>query len=310
MTAMVQFGMNVNLAAVAGGPPLQDTAFDLIQWAEARSRTQELILAAIDDNPTNARLAEFAAAYGVAPSLPSAGQLQQIVVRAAGFQNPDQWIERMAESLLPVCRVEIPAATGIGTGFLVGPTTLITAYHVIEEVIEGKQPAKDVVFRFDYRTNRKGVTVRQGNEYKLAGPFNRWKPADASIAAELDYALVKLDGTPGKDQTSKSPNSPARGWLKPKAYQFQKNEPLVIIQHPQARPLALAFNSVLGKAANYRINHNVNTEPGSSGSPCFNASWELVALHDWGSVSKNRAVSFSAILDRMRKKKTLSLVGS
>jgi hypothetical protein len=64
-----------------------------------------------------------------------------------------------------------------------------------------------------------------------------------------------------------TPAAPPRGFVVPRAYQFKKNEPLLIIQHPLASPLALAFNSVKGITATQRVEHNVSIEPGSSDRP-------------------------------------------
>jgi len=61
--------------------------------------------------------------------------------------------------------------------------------------------------------------------------------------------------------------------------------PLLIVQHPHGQPLKLALEtrSITTVNANRtRVRHRTNTERGSSGSPCFNVHWELVALHHCG----------------------------
>jgi V8-like Glu-specific endopeptidase len=46
------------------------------------------------------------------------------------------------------------------------------------------------------------------------------------------------------------------------------------------------------------VEYEVDTEPGSSGSPVFNNQWELVALHSRAGTGQfNRGVAITAILD-------------
>jgi hypothetical protein len=70
--------------------------------------------------------------------------------------------------------------------------------------------------------------------------------------------------------------------------------PLLILQHPKKskktypegpdlHPLRFAFDVVLAVNENRsRVRYSVITEPGSSGSPCFDPDWNLVALHHAG----------------------------
>ena len=106
---------------------------------------------------------------------------------------------------------------------------------------------------------------------------------------ELDYAIVRLDGTPGNDPVGAkaSPNSPPRGWIgvSEKPFAFNAQAPLMVLQHPDAAPLKLALemNGIIGLNANRtRVRYTVNTEGGSSGSPCFSTDFQLVALHHAG----------------------------
>ena len=67
-----------------------------------------------------------------------------------------------------------------------------------------------------------------------------------------------------------------------------------------ARPMQLGMGSVLTeRQESGRVFYNANTEPGSSGSPCFALDWRLVALHHWGAPTWNRGVLFEAILARL-----------
>ena len=166
-------------------------------------------------------------------------------------------------------------------------------YHVAKEFGNFSDP----VFRFDFSVTPDGKPFDAGKEYKLSG-----KNYLISQSGEggLDYALLELKGSPGKEAPAGAAKLEQRGWIKPIAYDFQKGEPLVIVQHPKGSPQKMAFGAVVDVPAKQaRIIHNVSTQEGSSGSPCLNSSLELVALHYWGSDTKNAAIRFSAILEHL-----------
>src|SRR5438094_205551 len=56
---MLDFGLNVQLEAVGGGSNLNEIVFNLIKWAEAQGRTEDLIYAARNANPSNSDLRKF-----------------------------------------------------------------------------------------------------------------------------------------------------------------------------------------------------------------------------------------------------------
>lgn len=62
---LVSLELNLSLEAISGGTNLTDIVFDLIVWAEARSRVEDLAAAARRDNSTNVALAALAAALGL-----------------------------------------------------------------------------------------------------------------------------------------------------------------------------------------------------------------------------------------------------
>jgi hypothetical protein len=120
-----------------------------------------------------------------------------------------------------------------------------------------------------------------------SSPYVRSNPSPQSD--ELDYALLRVDGKPGCDTVGNKmePDAPNRGWLQltKTAYDFPLNSALVIVQHPQSAPLKLAIDtdSVISlNSSGTLVKYSTNTEGGSSGSPCFDINWKLVALHHSG----------------------------
>ena len=53
-----------------------------------------------------------------------------------------------------------------------------------------------------------------------------------------------------------------------------------IIQHPMGggKKFATEGNGLIDRLENF-LHYQTDTEPGSSGSPCFNDFWEIIALH-------------------------------
>ncbi len=62
---MVSFGLDTELAKIAGTANLSQAVFDLLTWAEAGNRFQDLLNAAGQANPSNALLKSFAESQGV-----------------------------------------------------------------------------------------------------------------------------------------------------------------------------------------------------------------------------------------------------
>lgn len=59
----------------------------------------------------------------------------------------------------------------------------------------------------------------------------------------------------------------------------------MIVQHPESEPLKPALDTQPITQVNVnrtRVRYSTNTEPGSSGSPCFDMDWNVVALHHCG----------------------------
>lgn len=211
------------------------------------------------------------------------------------------WRRRLGEIESRVCRIEFPENTARGTGFLVGPSVVMTNYHVIERIHKGEVKPSQLVLRFDYKVLANGVTVSAGKAYGLSDDWlidhSLYSPRDLEVAPaadpaldELDYALLRVQGTPGKDPVGGDTNDPQptpRHWLEVPVdkYDFSAHTALYIVQHPEGQPLQVAIDSDAVKGLNNnqtRVRYSTTTEPGSSGSPCFGPDWQWVALHHGG----------------------------
>jgi hypothetical protein len=272
---------------------------DLVEWAEDRTRTGELLrklqLARPANTELNSLCNEFcqgvvAVLHGISPAS-EAGELESIVLKSVQFEDVGRWLDRMARLRQAVCRIEPQPQTefeesldGYATGFLVAPSTVLTNYHVAANLLPNGKAARTKL-RFGYEVTPDGKK-QAGNAYDLA---QQWLLAFSPVEA-LDYALLRL--APG--------DAPAPGFFQTADHQFAKDEPLIILQHPSARPLKLAIGTVLDPAYGPRVTYTVNTEAGSSGSPCLTSSLQTVALHHWGGSNHNRGIRLGEILEHVR----------
>jgi hypothetical protein len=213
-----------------------------------------------------------------------------------------QWRSRLGELEGQVCRVEVGGNLSVGTGFLVGPDLCLTNYHVIEPALAGRANPGDTRLRFDYRRTADGTTVNAGALIALA---EDWLVA-SSPPDELDFALLRVTepiGTEPAGRAGQLAEAPERGWIDQiGADGFEADSPLFLLTHPAGIPLKLAFGPSAGLNDNgTRLRHRVNTMPGSSGSPCFNARLELVGLHHASdpalNPASNLAIAVRAIAD-------------
>jgi hypothetical protein len=72
LAQMVRHGLNENLATLSDGANLREVIFNLLTWAEAQGRTDQVLAAARQANPTNPELQAVATSLGL-PALPEGG---------------------------------------------------------------------------------------------------------------------------------------------------------------------------------------------------------------------------------------------
>lgn len=324
LATMLSVRLEKNLDAIAMGDDLTDIVFRLLQTAEAQGWTFRLLNAARESCPDNSNLLAFAQQYGLAPiNTPPRTDLERIIRQTNSFLDLSAWRSRLGMIEGQVCRVETPSEYGTeyGTGFLLGPDVLITNYHVLASVIQGRFKSSQVALRFDYKRLADGVTLNEGTVYRLAEDWliDSNPPGTNAIPAldELDYAILRVQDGPGsaKIGNKNDVDAPDRGWIDiPKVqHTFQPNTPLFIVQHPKAEPIKLALDTdaiIEVNANGTRVMYRTNTEPGSSGSPCFNSNWDLVALHRGGIEGQhNEGVPLTAILALLEERGLRHVLG-
>lgn len=311
-----------------------DVVYTVVEFARQQGGENDLLEAAIDARPRNPKLralAELVNLGVLAP--PNAAVLQREATLGLPNVAVEVWRQKLGEIEGRVCRIELRKKDGTwaaqGTGFLIGPDLVVTAHHVLLEVIpDPARPADakpyqptDVRVRFDYRATPAGVEVRKGTPVLLnttggtaypgaAGAMRYpWLVDSAPHSAvdlladpggrvpksdELDFAVLRLAESIGRlpvnPKGTNAPGDPSeerRGWVTVPTDAAGLTPPgsVFIVQHPSGRPMELALggNGLLGLNKNgTRVRYRTNTENASSGSPCFDLNWNLIALHHAG----------------------------
>jgi hypothetical protein len=288
--------------------------FQLLDHVEAQNKLVLFLLAAGARNPENdklrqvlAHLFDLDARFAALRPDKSLGEAERIVLKGLTFEDVAVWIASLAKMRHAVCRVEPQpekeSLDGFGTGFLVAPDVVMTNFHVAEGFWDDKSKAGRAVLRFDYEKGASGVAVQSGATCRLAtklrGPAvpskaqaaRPWQVL-ASPESDLDFALLRLDRLAGDDTV----DGGNRGFLRLTARGFNPTDPILILQHPNADPLKLSFGAVVKLDPPNRVLYQVNTEPGSSGSPCLTQDLKVTAIHHYGLRTRNRGVPCEAIL--------------
>lgn len=172
----------------------------------------------------------------------------------------------------------------MGTGVLISSNLVLTNYHVFQptEADNLETNALNAVLKFGCLTSDDGVET-QGKSFQL----DRNKPIlSFSKTEDLDYILLQVEAKITQAQEIK----PAR-WDGNKLPLERMG--ISVLQHPEgdSMKLPISQDGITGVYQNSGLIQYVNkTALGSSGSPCFDENWYLVALHH-----AQRAKSFGTI---------------
>jgi V8-like Glu-specific endopeptidase len=324
-------------------PPAADFDFQVFRLTEKvndRLWINEFIGAFVKSLPAAEDVTDFAFKCGVIVNsynekpdqwLPSNG-LQNLINSDPGI-NPKFFIEGLAKTQRCVCLIEINKNGKLesGTGFLIGEDKILTAYHVVKDLVDEVISSDDITCKFDYVASNDGsyihsTDVQLEKETVIAySPYCNFD-TNGTDSVEVDwpndhydYAVLKLNRKIGTEKigityAKGGAQDVKRGWIEfPK--QFDKpslKSSVIILQHPNKMPLqmGIGLSKVIGTDDNYnRVRYDVNTMPGSSGSPCFDEKFNLIALHNMGDPSRNpkynQGVITEKILSDLTKKKIM-----
>jgi endonuclease G, mitochondrial len=228
-----------------------------------------------------------------------ARETEELVLQGWFTQDPE-WLDvglliQAAQRARSVCRVEVGAGLK-GTGVLIAPNLVLTNYHVLGGSLEApasilEQNAASTVLRFG-AFSASGIKVADGQQVRLATS----NPVVASNP-QYDFALLRTDD----DAIAKAADvGPFAQIGKMPALK----DALYVLQHPQGGPMKLALNTngvTWIDPGHITLQYTAKVAGGSSGSPCFDAQWNLVALHHAGSTSKGEGILMSSIFERIKE---------
>jgi len=250
--------------------------------------------------------------------------LEKIVDADQIYHNPRKLIFDLYLNQRKVCVVKVNGKSE-GTGFLISDDFVLTNHHVVEDAIRHSKPVSCL---FDYFELEDG-TVNTGIEEAVKeivassppGEQNAQPLSNEWDGNNLDYAVLKLEKKVGGDEVSGLFKKSKRSYINlNKVGAIEKNQPVLILQHPQDKvnqtlhpqKLTIHTNSYLGASPNARrCRYITNTEPGSSGSACFNQHWEIIALHHaghpdhWPTDQWNQGIPIQTIASQLQDKNIL-----
>jgi hypothetical protein len=271
-----------------------------------------------DENDFLDKLFEELAHAGVAQ--PVTPRLEAITRSDAGMPMVAHEVAAKLTASRRLCCITVlktpgGAAHTSGTGFLVGPQTVLTSFHVIDTLLDAQgKMAPDAPTRirvaFD-ELNGLGTgavvpvhekwLVDYRNKHDLEDPANSipldWDTVpDTGFDIHLDFALLRLARTIGRE----------RGFyhLDPAiAPAVGESAQVTLLQHPAGTPLASSSGVALKlwpDSFKTRFHHDANSMSGSSGGLLVNNEYKPVGLHqcaymDGKTVLFNGAITTSSI---------------
>jgi V8-like Glu-specific endopeptidase len=202
----------------------------------------------------------------------------------------------------------------LGTGFLVKGAALkemfgaepffITNAHVISKGVPSAIPPEDALVTFEVESAASDKPVF----YKVAEMVFTSPPAELGVRSatydNLDVTVVRLAELTGGYSTL--PAAAALPLINAKAKAY-------VVGHPRGSGLQISLHDSLLLDIDDEarlIHYRTPTDPGSSGSPVFNAQWEVIGVHHGGSrtaprlhgsgtYEANEAIALSAVKHKL-----------
>ena len=176
----------------------------------------------------------------------------------------------------------------------------VTNAHVISDTVVGAEKPKDARITFEVESVNAAAPVFYSIDDVLfeSEPGNLGKRQPAT--ENLDITVLSLKDLPAKFVALT---------MAPRLPLVQPKRKAYVVGHPRGSGLQISLHDSLLLDIDDEerlVHYRTPTDPGSSGSPVFNAMWEVMALHHAGSVSTprlrgegsyeaNEGIAFSAI---------------
>ena len=235
----------------------------------ASGKVDDIVAAALEENPGDEQLNQARdhapppiirgpdlAAWRGGP----AAETREKIMGARSTLVPISYLQIGLERARSVVRVRC-GDKGSGSGFVTEGGLLITNNHVLRSA----QEAAAAVVQFNYQQLPEGADAAYEETGLDSDTFK--------TSASDDWSAVKIKG-----------HLPTKWGMVPlKKSTIRPGDHVNIIQHPGGGPKQVSlFANVVMYVGEGRVQYLTDTLPGSSGSPVFDAQWNIVALHHSG----------------------------
>ena len=196
-------------------------------------------------------------------------------------------IQRMLQSCRSIGCVTNAKGVRLGSGFLIRGESLhpewgagllfVTNAHVVSDEVPEAMRIVDARVTFDLQNELADAPVFYRVDELMFSSKPGLHGVVCDLATDLDVTIVRLKGVPenaeGLDVADDLPI-------------VTDNARVYVIGHPRGSEIQISLHDsrLLDIDTTRRLIHyRTPTDPGSSGSPVFNAVWQLIALHHAGS---------------------------
>jgi S1-C subfamily serine protease len=252
--------------------------------------------------------ARFCATYGIPdrPPAASAGAIGPDIdwqgptdrVELQGFFGPTPtdftlaFLQGAVRRARSVCKISFPVQGRTGTGVLVAPDLVLTNHHVVfgeegdEQAIEAL--GRECVVAFEGL----GGT---GGDATASGSLDQQSRAIVARDRALDFALLRLSAAlasaPGLEPAPLADKRPL------------EKDGLNLLHHPAGAAMRVSTTDAgvtrVLDGPGY-LQYVTRSAPGSSGAPCFDDDWQVIALHHAERMKPFGSVGEGILMDRIR----------
>ncbi|MCE7985235.1 MAG: ATP-binding protein [Caldilinea sp. CFX5] len=294
---MLYSRLDKRLETIAFSDDLPMVVFRVIERAEREGWGLDLLLAARAARPDSPQLGALADELGVGSITADQSALQSFLAKTSRL-NFTAWRSQLGRLETQVCRIEIGDRVN-GTGFLLGPDLIMTATDAIADLVAGTVRPEAVTCRFDYQAAADGRVVNGGALFALDSIVHLWRDPTASFG----YALLRLTDKSGYTTIGSSQvesTATLRNWIAvpDPAPTPAPGSALFILHYDDHGRLRLthAQNALLSlDSRGERLSYRLTPGRVAVGAPCFDAHWNLVALHLGEQAETGYGLSLNAI---------------